>query len=408
MRDAEPSGAACFGRKCLSFAHAASEVRRLGGWQAALPTDILFQGDGVENCNMCNGTIIAPPNYQSPLLAQFYAFSSQHPTEVWNVRGAAKSIDDLSLDSLRFDRDAARLDYCAKVRNRAPKCKSGYVPEVLVNQSLDVNNGWRSFRREFSPPFFMPCSSARGEDAAVLRSFFTDFSTGQPITNGTFLEIGGVDGLRESNTWILELCLQWQGILVEGHPRYFDALVKRRPRSLNLNMAATDRDGIVNYTRQPWTGAGVSGRSGAGGNVSGRTMPVAGAPLGERLAQLSVHRLDFISIDVEGSELTVVNALDPRRLSCGVVLIEVRADGQREPIMRAMLRKGFRYVGQLNARGNAVNDVIDDCFVNITHLKVYAPRSRALHHGRDGANRVGHGRACWNNPGGTCAKHAQR
>ena len=95
-------------------------------------------------------------------------------------------------------------------------CKPGFVPELLENQTLDVGRGWRSFRLMNGVPFFMPCSSARGEDAAVLRSFFTDRQTGQPIREGTFLEIGGVDGLRESNTWVFELCLGWRGVRARG------------------------------------------------------------------------------------------------------------------------------------------------------------------------------------------------
>ena len=60
----------------------------------------------------------------------------------------------------------------------------------------------------------------------------------------------------------------------------------------------------------------------------------------------------------------------------GVVLVEVRADGLREGIMRTMIQMGMRYVGMIKARGNAVNDVISDCFVNATHMRAYFPNSR--------------------------------
>ena len=35
---------------------------------------------------------------------------------------------------------------------------------------------------------FLPCSPGRGEDAAVLRTFFTDRDTGQPLRGGAFPE----------------------------------------------------------------------------------------------------------------------------------------------------------------------------------------------------------------------------
>ena len=66
------------------------------------------------------------------------------------------------------------------------------------------------------------------------------------------------------------------------------------------------------------------------------------------------------------------------RLSVGVVVVEVRGDGQRERLLTRMLARGFLYVGQLYARTTAYNAVVDDCFVNVSHLRTYMPRSRAL------------------------------
>jgi hypothetical protein len=103
------------------------------------------------------------------------------------------------------------------------------------------------------------------------------------------------------------------------------------------------------------------------------------APLGARLVELGVARLDMLSIDVEGAELHVVGSLVAAvgRLSLGVLLVEVRGDGQRGEIVRALLRVGLRYVGTIRARGSEANEVVDDCFVNETHLRRFFPRSRA-------------------------------
>ena len=146
----------------------------------------------------------------------------------------------------------------------------------------------------------------------MLRSFFTDRQTGRPLRDGVFLEIGGVDGLIESNSWIFEACLGWTGILVEGHPTFFRQLTRHRPATLNLNMAACASAGVVNYTARPWTGAAVSDTA-SGATPEGRTLeqlngatvPVACAPLGATLSTLGVHEIDFMSVDVEGAEVCV-------------------------------------------------------------------------------------------------------
>ena len=65
-------------------------------------------------------------------------------------------------------------------------------------------------------------------------------------------------------------------------------------------------------------------------------------------------------------------------LSLGVVLVEVRNDGQRPQQISRLLGCGMRYVGQLEARGSMTNRVIDDVYVNMSHLRRYLPTSVAL------------------------------
>ena len=78
------------------------------------------------------------------------------------------------------------------------------------------------------------------------------------------------------------------------------------------------------------------------------------------------------------------------RLALGVVLVEVRADGQRGAVMAALLGAGLRYVGELHARGSEANGVIDDVFVNATHLRAHFGESRAA---RSLAKALGHDEA---------------
>lgn len=401
---------------CLSFAEARAAIRVAGGWRHLLPSEesilpAIVEDNRGENCPFCNGSVLSDKNVlfdrgqgrtrhagivtePEPhlALADYYCFSASHPQEAWNVAGSVGRIADLP--------DAQQLDFqvdkgaCTKAEEPPPlcphtgcppapmQCRSGFVPSLIPRQTIDVASGWRSFRRGGSPPFYLPCSSARGEDAALLRSFFTD-ADGRPIRGGSFLEIGGVDGLIESNTFVLERCFGWRGVLIEGHPLFFERLRRNRPASLSLRLAACSRRGWVKYDQWTWTGAKVKSAVLVEAADSPRQAIeqhlTECSPVGERLVELGIHRLSLISIDVEGAELTVVQSLldASPRLSLGVVLVEVRADGQRRAIMAALLGAGMRYVGQLRARGSEKNDVIDDCFVNATHLRLHFPHSRA-------------------------------
>ena len=255
--------------------------------------------------------------------------------------------------------------------------------ELLPRQGIYYNQ-FRQYPSKHKLPVTFPCSSSRGEDAAVLHTFFSDWETRQPLRGGTFLEIGGVNGLTESNTWIFELCMEWQGILVEGHPRFFNSLRRHSPRSLNLRMAACPAfSGWVNYTASRDTTAGVVTTHGATAASSEKmrrrnSVTVECGNLGARFRQLGIDRLDFASIDVEGSELMVVQSLHVAGLSLGVLLVEVRNDGQRPQLLTHLLGRGMRYVGTIHARGTYINRVVDDCYVNISHMRRFFPRSYAL------------------------------
>ena len=91
-----------------------------------------------------------------------------------------------------------------------------------------------------------------------------------------------------------------------------------------------------------------------------------------------MDRLDFLVIDVEGSELMVTRSLQVPGLSLGVLLVEVRNDGQRPGLLEHLLGRGMRYVGKLEARPTYLNKVVDDCYVNVSHMHTYMPRSRLL------------------------------
>jgi FkbM family methyltransferase len=213
-----------------------------------------------------------------------------------------------------------------------------------------------------------------------MRSFLSERLSGLPVRGGTFLEIGGVDGLIESNTWVLERCFGWRGVLIEGHPLFFERLRANRPASLNVHAAACDEEAVagdgggerwVKFDRWLWTGAKV--------RTDG--LKVQCVPVGYILRRLGVARLDYVSIDVEGAETAVVNSIvrasRAGRLSLGVVVVESRADGKRQEILSQLLGCGMHYVGSLHARGSERNLVTDDVFYNATHLQLYWPQTRA-------------------------------
>lgn len=164
---------------------------------------------------------------------------------------------------------------------------------------------------------------------------------------GTFVELGAYDGWESSQTWVLEKCFNWTGVLIEASP----VLAKRlkrvdRPNSKKVWSAVCEPGTSIHLT-------GFNGtiHSGHGGSPSvltsvesvtekyvhsygnwldlNHTTTVPCRSMTEILqTELGVKEVDFISIDVQGAEDVVLKYSDLGRMPNGqqtafkVVLVE--------------------------------------------------------------------------------------
>ena len=90
--------------------------------------------------------------------------------------------------------------------------------------------------------------SQRREDVFLAKTFFCDKCI---TTQHNYVEIGALDGLRFSNTVLLERQLNWRGLLIEGHPINAARLVQNRGasgRNFIINEAVCDPAGALTFT----------------------------------------------------------------------------------------------------------------------------------------------------------------
>ena len=67
------------------------------------------------------------------------------------------------------------------------------------------------------------------EDIYLNTNYFKDKK------NGTYVELGAVDGVLYSNTKFFQDTLNWKGILIEPSANMFSLLKKNRPNDLVFN-----------------------------------------------------------------------------------------------------------------------------------------------------------------------------
>jgi FkbM family methyltransferase len=169
------------------------------------------------------------------------------------------------------------------------------------------------------------------EDLQIISWFFTEDGL---FGRGVYFEIGAFDGTTYSNTYSLEKCLGWRGLLVEGSPTKAAQIPRHRSRATNaiMNKAVCKHDGgTVEFTADD---SEVSGRaefmsdqfmsSFHGGKVA--TIQVPCAPLSSIFTQNEIAHIDFWSLDVEGGELSVLETVDWSRIEISIIMLENAED----------------------------------------------------------------------------------
>ena len=160
------------------------------------------------------------------------------------------------------------------------------------------------------------CPAVR-EDELVWRSF-------NRRTNGFFVEVGANEPQQGSQTWLLEQ-RGWRGILVEPLPQYHARLETNRPGSRLFKVACGP---AVHAPAGEFFESATPAHSSFKPHavdaqteyVRRLTVPILS--LNEILAEAGSPKVDFVSIDVEGAQLDVLEGFDLGRHRPGLLLIE--------------------------------------------------------------------------------------
>lgn len=218
-------------------------------------------------------------------------------------------------------------------------------------RSHEVAAIWGTFslaREEFQPISF---SSQRGED------FHSWHLLGCP-KNGFFMDVGAYDGVRGSNSYAMEQ-IGWRGILVEANPASVEKCKRLRPASKIIHAAIGGpdaKDTITFYTVEGNTDADmlsfiVSDDSHkemcekAGGIV--REIEVPFRSLDSVLFEHASHveRIDILSVDIEGLELTALMGLNFERWAPRLII----AEANEVSLIAFLEKKGYRRAASVGA-----------------------------------------------------------
>ena len=166
--------------------------------------------------------------------------------------------------------------------------------------------------------------------------------------DGYFVEFGATNGIRLSNTYLLETKFNWSGILVEPARIYFSNLKKNR-NSIVINKC------VWSISRQELIFREVGDLSTiesfknfdlhAHSRAKGKNYRVETISLLELLSTNNAPKvIDFLSIDTEGSEFEILRSFDFSQYSFNAICIEHNYTIRREEIYNLLVAKGYRRV----------------------------------------------------------------
>jgi FkbM family methyltransferase len=196
--------------------------------------------------------------------------------------------------------------------------------------------------------------SQQGEDVFIYRNFIN-----KKTTDGIFVELGAMNGLTYSNTKFFEDTLGFTGVLIEPTEQYHE-LVKNRPNCICHNVAVNDKTELVKFVGNYATAGLVNTMSNSFREFWHRGAHeyyVTGEPICNILQKSNIKYIDFLSIDVEGGELVVLQTLD---FSVPIYVVCIELDGhnpEKDEKCRTILAKnGFAYKTRFSINEFWTND----------------------------------------------------
>ena len=165
---------------------------------------------------------------------------------------------------------------------------------------------------------------------------------------GVFVEFGAADGLTGSNSYLLESRYEWTGILVEPARSWHAELAKNRTCIVD-HRCLTDRTGLRVLFRdcaerplstiESYKHADRFG----GQRAAAERYDVETISLNDLLDQHGVEKVDYLSVDTEGSELMILTPFDFGRFRPRVITVEHGyVPERRAGLFELLSRHGYR------------------------------------------------------------------
>jgi len=172
--------------------------------------------------------------------------------------------------------------------------------------------------------------------------------------NGFFVDVGANDGIIFSNTLFFEKNLDWTGICVEPLKSKYDQLMINR-KSININCAIDEIEGSTKFFSNAGHTELLSGivkyydprhhnrkekeikKHGESSNI----IDIETLRLETIFDKYNVKKINYLSIDVEGAEFSVIKSINFDKVFIDIINFENNYADVSEPIIKYLEEKNY-------------------------------------------------------------------
>lgn len=189
-------------------------------------------------------------------------------------------------------------------------------------------------------------TSQGGQDRFLLEKVFK----GNIHRNkGFFIEFGARNGVEHSNTHYFEKVLGWRGVLLEAVPREHGNIARDRPNSAVFNGAVCEGDSISFLVTDLVGWSGIETEYDNSRFNQMKDMPrlkVKCHTLRKIVKQFGIKRINYLSVDTEGSELPALKTFPFDEVTVDVIGVEALLgspdrDAKKEQLIAYMISQNY-------------------------------------------------------------------
>ena len=166
-------------------------------------------------------------------------------------------------------------------------------------------------------------------------------------SNGFFVEVGAANGVDTSNTYLLEKRFGWTGILAEPAKCWHDALKNNRSANIEAACVWRESNSILQFNEVDSPFYSTIGLFSELDHHKekrreGKVYDVGTISLNDLLAKYRApRRVDYLSIDTEGSEFEILSNVDFGQYSFEVITCEHNYSPMRDRIFDLLSGHGY-------------------------------------------------------------------